>query len=77
MLMNGINEHIDKRNDITGEDTVHDGINYHDIAAGLNACYWNAPSLLMMRMMDNDPTLVFCWLEFHEHVLVSIFKRIA
>jgi len=32
MLMNGINEHIDKRNDLTSEDTVHDDINYHDIA---------------------------------------------
>lgn len=34
MLMNGINEHIYDQDDSTGEDTVHDDINYHDIAAG-------------------------------------------
>lgn len=43
MLMNGINEHIDERNDLTGEDTVHDRINYHDIAAGLNALIEHMP----------------------------------
>lgn len=32
LIDNGINEHIDKRNDLTSEDTVHDDINYHDIA---------------------------------------------
>lgn len=86
MLMNGINEHIYDQDDSTGEDTAHNDINYHDIAAGLNALiehiyHWNtlfnAPSLLMMRMIDNNLTLVFCWLELHKHVLVSIFKRIA
>lgn len=30
-----------------------------------------------IRMMDNNLTLVFCRLEFHEHILISIFKRIA
>lgn len=43
MLMNGINEHIHERNDSTGEDTVHDDINYHDIAAGLNALIGHMP----------------------------------
>lgn len=43
MLMNAINEHIDKRNDLTGEDAVHDGVNYHDIAAGLHALIEHMP----------------------------------
>lgn len=43
MLMNGINEHIDERNDLTGEDTVHDSINYHDIAAVLNTLIDHMP----------------------------------
>lgn len=44
MLMNGINEHIDKRNDLTSEDTVHDDINYHDIAVSFFAS-WNSMSM--------------------------------
>ena len=43
MLMNEINEHIHEWNDLTGEDTVHDDINYHDIAAGLNALIEHMP----------------------------------
>lgn len=43
MLMNGINEHIYDQDDSTGEDTVHDDINYHDIAAGLHALIEHMP----------------------------------
>lgn len=43
MLMNGINEHIYDQDDSTGEDTVHDDINYYDITAGLNALIEHIP----------------------------------
>lgn len=44
LIDNGINEHIDKRNDLTSEDTVHDDINYHDIAVSFFTS-WNSMSM--------------------------------
>lgn len=43
MLMNGINEHIHERMMLAEHTVQHDDINYHDIAAGLNALIEHMP----------------------------------